>query len=109
MTPEQLEGRMELLQSEEKDIRIDRGRRYGSEKDTLANIAEFGADGAIVSFWECAMRVRNTFGKPKNYEDLKNAVQDGRNYLAYILILLEREGRSVENVPRIKSFEESRK
>ena len=91
MTPEQLEHWMDALQEEEKEIRIDRGKRYGNEGDTLANIAEFGSDGAIVQMWECVMRIRNMFGKPKDSEDLKNAVQDLRNYAAYIFILEMRD------------------
>ena len=87
---EELNEWFDKLQGEEKEIRIDRGRRYGSKEDTLANVAEFGADGAIINMWECAMRIRNMFGKPKDLADLKNAVQDLRNYSAYILNLAER-------------------
>ena len=88
---EQLEGFMFDVQANERHIRDDRGKRYGSPDDVLSNVAEFGADGAIVSFWECARRIRNMYGKDKDVADLENAVMDGRNYLAYILILLERE------------------
>ena len=91
MTPEQLEHWMDALQEEEKEIRIDRGKRYGTPKDTLANVAEFGSDGAIISMWECAMRIRNMFGKPKDPDDLKNAVQDLRNYAADVFIIEMRD------------------
>jgi len=86
-----LEVWMDALQKEEKEIRADRGRRYGSQEDTLANVAEFGPDGVISGgFWECVMRIKNMYGKPKNMADLKNAVQDLRNFTAYIFILSER-------------------
>ena len=91
MTPVQLEHWMDALQKEEKEIRIDRGKRYGTPEDTLGNIARFGADGAIVHLSECFNRIANTFGKPKDPEDLKNAVQDLRNYAAYIFILEMRD------------------
>ncbi len=103
MTPEQLQQQMEEIQAKEKAIREDRGRRYGSDEDTLANVAEFGSDGAIVSFWECVMRfkkiyrfikkakyIKDMFGQVKDIDDLENAVMDARNYLAYILILERR-------------------
>ena len=94
-TSEDLEVWMEALQKEEKEIRQDRGKRYGNEKDTLANVAEFGPDGVISGgFWECVMRIRNMYGKQKDKEDLKNAIQDLRNFTAYIFIL---EYRDEEN------------
>lgn len=49
--------------------------------------------------------VRDMFGKAKNTEDLKNAIQDARNYLAYIFILAMRE-KPAEPAPNIRSFEE---
>ena len=79
------------LEEEEKAIREDRGRRYGGKFDTLENIATFGSDGAIVAFWECAMRIRNSFGKPKMLKDLHNAVNDARNYAGFILKIEEDE------------------
>ena len=74
-----------VLQKEEKLIREDRGVRYGGKDDTLENIATFGSDGAIVAFWECAMRIKNMFGKPKNLMDMRNAVNDSRNYAGMAL------------------------
>lgn len=79
------------MQAEEELIRIDRGKRYGGAEDTLLNVATFGADGAIINMFECAMRLKNMFGQPKHIEDLQNAVQDIRNYAAYIEILALRE------------------
>ena len=99
-TADELDVFMIELQSEERGIREDRGKRYGSPEDVLSNVAEFGADGAIVSFWECARRIRNMYGKEKDLKDLANAVQDGRNYLAYILCLETRElGQGEYNIP----------
>ena len=99
-TIDQLNEFMCALQAEEEAIRTDRGLRYGAPDDTLSNVAEFGADGAIVSFWECARRIRNMYGKEKDLKDLANAVQDGRNYLAYILCLETRElGQGEYNIP----------
>lgn len=86
-TIDDLEIWMESLQKEEKEIRADRGNRYGGKIDTLENIATFGSDGAIVHMTECYNRIRNMFGKSKDKEDLKNAVQDLRNYAAYVFIL----------------------
>jgi hypothetical protein len=110
-TIDQLNEYMDRLQAEEKEIRIDRGKRYGSPDDTLANVREFGADGCIISMWECFMRCRNSdihpivkvmlqvlvediragFGKPKNLEDMKNYVMDARNFMAYALKFVEDE------------------
>ena len=111
-TIEELNSWMDELQAEEKEIRIDRGKRYGTDEDTLGNVSEFGADGAIVSMWECHRRIMNNsgipdpilrdldsfarpirqaFNKKKNLPDIKNAVQDLRNYAAYILNLAERD------------------
>jgi len=90
-TAEDLEKDIETLETERKEIRLDRGKRYGSKEDVLFNISTFGSDGAIISFWECAMRIKNMFGKEKNLDDLRNAVLDGCNYLQYIYILEERK------------------
>ena len=87
----QLQEDMCELQDEEWDIRIDRGQRYGGKDDTLENIATFGADGAIVHANECFNRIKNMFGQVKDLADLKDAVMDGRNYLAYIYILETRD------------------
>ena len=87
-TIDQLNETMDIFQAEEKEIRIDRGKRYGTGEDTLANVAEFGPDGVISGgFQECVMRIKNSYLKPKDKADLKNAVQDLRNFAAYIYIL----------------------
>jgi len=86
----QLQQDMSDIEAVEFGIRDDRGRRYGDKEDTLANVATFGSDGAIINMWECAMRIKNMFGKPKSIEDLENAVHDIRNYAAYVLILEKR-------------------
>ena len=90
-TIDDLEQDMEEIQRCEQVIREDRGARYGTKQDTLGNISTFGADGAIVHANECFCRIKNMFGEAKDIEDLENAVMDGRNYLAYILILARRE------------------
>ena len=96
----QLQEDMIVLQDEEWDIRINRGQRYGGKDDTLENIATFGADGAIVHANECFNRIKNMFGQVKDLADLKDAVMDGRNYLAYIYILETRElGQGEYNRP----------
>ena len=96
----QLQEDMIELQDEEWDIRIDRGQRYGGKDDTLENIATFGADGAIVHANECFNRIKNMFGQVKDLADLKDAVMDGRNYLAYIYILETRAlGQGEYNIP----------
>ena len=98
---DQLNEFMDKLQDEEMDIRVDRGQRYGNDTDTLDNVATFGADGVISGgFWECVSRIKNMYGKPKDLSDLKNAVQDLRNFAAYILCLETRElGQGVYNIP----------
>ncbi len=107
MTPEQLQQQMEEIQAKEKAIREDRGRRYGLPEDTLANIAKFSSDGAIVHFWECAMRIGNMFSKAKDIDDLENAVMDARNYLAYILILEQRNRKPEEKwAGKVKKWED---
>ena len=88
---DQLNEFMDSLQTQEKEIRIDRGKRYGGKKDTLENISAFGSDGAIVHANECFNRIKNMFGQAKAIDDLKDAVMDGRNYLAYILCLETRK------------------
>jgi hypothetical protein len=119
-TIEQLNDFMDKIQAYEKDIRIDRGKRYGTPDDTLGNVAEFGADGCIISMWECFMRLKNSgihpilkvllqvlvedirdgFGRPKDIEDIDNAVKDLRNFAAYILCLETRElGQGEYNIP----------
>jgi len=91
---------MDYIQDKEKEIRIDRGLRYGGKEDTLENVATFGSDGAIISFWECAMRIKNMFGRDKDIDDLSNAVMDARNFLAYILCLETRFlGQGEYNIP----------
>ena len=97
-----LESFMAIIQAEEKAIRADRGKRYGTKEDTLANVAEFGSDGAIVSMWECVMRIRNMFGKPKDIKDLANAVQDLRNFAAYALCLETRTGQMSDSIGQLK-------
>ena len=111
---------MDSIQEEEKKIRVDRGKRYGSPTDTLGNVAEFGEDGCIISMWECIMRGRNSdihpiikallmvlvddikrgFGKPKDIEDMTNWCMDARNYLGYILCMMTRDlGQGEYNIP----------
>ncbi len=107
MTPEQLQQQMEEIQAKEKAIREDRGRRYGLPEDTLANIAKFSSDGAIVHFWECAMRIGNMFGKAKDIDDMENAMMDGRNYLAYAYILELRDRKPDEKrAGEVKKWED---
>ena len=111
---------MDYIQDKEKEIRIDRGLRYGGKEDTLENVATFGADGCIIAMWECFMRAKNSdidpilkimleallvdikdsFGKEKNIEDIANWVMDARNFLAYILCLETRFlGQGEYNIP----------
>ena len=105
-TPEDLERDMKAIEDGDRAIREDRGRKYGGKDDTLQNVAEFGADGAIVLFWKFVRQIRNMHGKPKDPKDLANSIHDARNYLAYIQILENRQGNTEH--PKIKSFEESR-
>ena len=74
------------------EIRRDRGKRYGSAEDTLANVAMFGWRGAIINVFECAMRLRNAFcARAPNIEDIRDASRDIANYGHYVEILLDRE------------------
>ena len=95
-TIDQLNKWMDKLQDSEEEIRIDRGKRYGSPDDTLANVREFGSDGCIVSMWECMMRIRRNFCKPKDVADSRNAVQDLRNFAAYFLKFVEEESAPIK-------------
>ena len=90
-TSSQLEAMMEKLQSTEKEIRQDRNVRYGTKNDCLGNVATFGHKGAIINMFECAMRLKNMFDQenPDN-ADMLNAIQDIRNYAAYIWIIKNR-------------------
>jgi hypothetical protein len=91
-TPEQREVDCKALDVLDSAIREDRGKRYGTKEDTLANVAAFGWRGAVISLYECAMRLRNAFyATEPNVDDIKNACQDARNYARYIEILLKRE------------------
>ena len=117
---DQLNEFMDKLQAEEKNIRIDRGKRYGNAEDTLANVSTFGSDGCIISMWECFMRAKNSninpilkimleallvdikesFKAEKELADISNWVMDARNFLAYILCLETRElGQGEYNIP----------
>ena len=111
-TPEQLEETFEKMQSEEKAIRIDRGRKYCGKEDSLENISRFGSDGAIVHLSECFNRIVNMYGKPKDMKVLRNAVYDLRNYAGFIPILEERQETPQvppTSTPQVKSWEEMRK
>ena len=90
-TAEQREIDCKKLDELDAAIREDRGRRYGTKDNTLANAAAFGWRGSIINLYECAMRLRNAFYATElNVDDIKNACQDARNYARYVEILLEK-------------------
>ena len=75
-------------------IRIDRGKRYGSEEDTLNNVRSADPDNswraAYISAYECLMRLRRMFDTPIdeiNEADFENATDDLINYAYYIKLL----------------------
>ena len=76
-------------------IRLDRGRRYGTDEDVLANVAAFGWPGAVISAMECQMRLNNMAkalmaGVAPREDDLLDACRDLTNYSHYIEILYDR-------------------
>ena len=79
-------------------IRKDRGKRYGTEKDTLANVRQ--ADpleswrAAYVNAYECIHRLKRYFLWDKgaiDESDFENASKDLINYALFILILYRQE------------------
>ena len=101
-TAEELNGEIRELNSKILEpIRIDRGRRYGSSEDTLANVR--GADpegswrGAYTSAVECMNRLKNYYFtktcemSPEQIKDFENACEDLVNYSFYIWILFNQK------------------
>lgn len=89
---EQLEKDIEAINRKLAGIRKDRGKRYGSAADTLANVREAdpkkGWRGAYVHAVECLSRLENMFDEPViNAADFDNATDDLINYAYYIKIL----------------------
>jgi len=76
-------------------IRMDRGKRYGTEEDILANVARGGWERAVGSADECVMRLNKMVdnqkkGIPPDPDDLLDASRDLTNYSHYIEILFGR-------------------
>ena len=86
-----------------KPIRIDRGKRYGSPEDTLANVREAdfiekdGWRGAFGSLVECKNRLQNyartltTEMTDEQIRDFENACEDLVNYAFYVWILFNQK------------------
>ena len=77
------------------EIHADRGKRYGTREDVLANVAAFGWVGAVISSNECQMRLNKMVdnlmcGKEVDSDDLINASRDLTNYSHYVEILFTR-------------------
>ena len=99
-TIENLENDISDIITELSTIRADRGKRYGTEEDTLANVRQAGGwRAAYINAFECIMRLRRMFFVPDkdiNEKDFINAVSDLINYALYIRILKEADGREDE-------------
>lgn len=80
-------------------IRVDRGKRYGSEIDTLANVREAdfiekdGWRGGLSGLIECKNRIQN-YAKiltpdmtKEQVKDFLNACEDATNYVLYIWVM----------------------
>jgi len=94
-TPEMLEEDIRNREVELAVIRADRGKRYGTDEDVLANVAAFGWVGAVVSSMECQMRlnkmVKTLMGEGQvDPADLIDASRDLTNYSHYVEILFKR-------------------
>jgi len=92
---EQLEADIKKQEKELALIRADRGKRYGREKDTLANLRNSGGfRSAAVHAQECLNRIINNCWKPIEQVDpmeINNASDDLVNYAHYIQILFNQE------------------
>ena len=93
-TPLQREKDIATINARLCEIRDDRGKRYGSEADTLHNVREADPEGswrgAYVSAVECMNRLKNMFMTPdkdQDIHDFENASDDLINYAFYIKIL----------------------
>ena len=89
-----LEIDINTINDDLKAIRLDRGRRYGGQEDTLRNVRECDPEGAwrgaYVSAVECINRLKNIFMTPcaeQSVEDFENMTDDLINYAYYIKIL----------------------
>ena len=93
-TIEDLEKEILDINHQLSEIRRDRGKRYGSEKDTLANVRQSGGwRAAYINAFECLMRLKRMFFVPDkniNSKDFDNATSDLINYSFYIKILKEK-------------------
>ena len=88
-------------------IRADRGNRYGTEDDILANVARGGWERAVDSADECVMRLNKMVndqrrGIPPNPADLLDASRDLTNYSHYIEILFHRSQNAVEETKPVR-------
>lgn len=76
-------------------VRRDKGARYGTKKDTLANIRDAGGWRiAYGSAFECLCRLRNYVRVPDdriNDKDFDNASEDLINFVLYIKVLRMQE------------------
>ena len=93
-TAEDLEIELAADDAVQKVIRLDRGKRYGSGRDVLANVRQADPYGgwraAYISAFECLMRIQKHFPKAPNdidSKDFDNAADDLINYSRYIKVL----------------------
>lgn len=93
-TIEDLEKDISDIITELAEIRKDRGKRYGTEEDTLANVRQAdplgGWRACYVNIYECTCRIRRYFLCHRgaiNEKDFENASKDLINYALYLLIL----------------------
>jgi len=93
-TIDDLEKDISDIITELAEIRKNRGKRYGTEEDTLANVRQ--ADpleswrGAYVNACECIHRLKRYFlhhPEAIDNKDFENASKDLVNYALFILIL----------------------
>ena len=100
-SPEERERDIAIINNRLVPIREDRGRRYGSADDTLANVRDAdwfeknGWRGALNGVIECVNRLKVMARTPTceiDIHDFENASDDLINY-AYYTKLLERQIR----------------
>jgi len=102
-TIDDLEKDISDIITELAEIRKDRGKRYGSDTDTLANVRKADPQeswrGAYVNAQECIHRIEHYFMSYDiniNREDFENASKDLIHYALYVLILYRQKKTRIE-------------
>ncbi len=113
LTIDELETKLTANDVQAKEIRADRGRRYGKPYDTLHNVrmADGGEQawrGAYGSSVECLNRIGNYFFTrmgdmtKQDLGDFRDACIDLENYSRYIRVLFEQKLEAITDCDKPK-------